>query len=220
MRMRCGQLHRMAGIVILGALAGCNDSTGGGTGSGGDLATGGAHDLAVGGDGGPPAPTCVAAKGVTSACNKEQSIVRVVVRLGDGMAETKGTVVLFLNHYRLGGGAQGGVGHTAKVKGGLTVGAATTAQIDFDMCEGGEMWSEENCEFWLYGFLDKNGSGGPDVGEPAGHAVLDVSCHSSGPACVGLVLDCVDGESCATFTDPGACACREPACGSPISTCQ
>lgn len=217
MRTRSGQLGLLAGIAVLVVLDGCGGTTGGD----------GAADLAVardllpgGGDGGVVAPTCAAAKGVVSACNKEQSIVRVVVRLGDGMPDATGDVLLVLNHYRLGAGAQGGVGHTIKAKGGVTIGAATSAQIDFDMCEGGEMWSEENCEFWLYGFIDTNGNKGPDVGEPAGHAVLDISCHSDGPACVSLVLDCKDGESCAAFTDPGACACRQPACGSPIATCQ
>ena len=125
-----------------------------------------------------------------------------------------------MNHYRLGNGANGGVGHTLATKAGVKLGAGKMAQLDLDMCAGGDMWSEENCEFWLYGFIDGNGNRELEAGEPAGHVVFDVSCYSDESPCVGITLTCTDGPSCVAFDDPGGCECRDPGCGSSIVTCQ
>jgi hypothetical protein len=164
-------------------------------------------------------PTCGTAS-LTSSCGKPASIIRTVVKLGANMADTSGTLVVDMNHYRLGSGATGGVAHVQATKPSVTVGTTTTTELDFDMCPGGEMWSEDNCEFWVYAFIDKNNNKTLDPGEPAGHVIENLSCFASGAACWGIVLDCTAGASCASFTDPGACACQKPSCNSPITTCQ
>ena len=165
-------------------------------------------------------PSACAPTGLSSACGREQSIVRSLIRLGDGMPDSAGEVVVNLNHYRLGGGASGGVAHWGTTASAATVRAATPLQADLDMCAGGDMWSEENCEFWLWAFVDKNGNAGLDAGEPAGHALVTLSCRAAGAACVPLVLDCLDGISCVAFNDPAACRCKSPGCGSSLVTCQ
>lgn len=209
-------------VFLAGAVGapGCGSSGGGPTGTSGDLAQAGAADLVTEAlDGGTFTPSCTAPKGVTSDCGDDTSIVRVVAHLPRGGTAREGDLVLALNHYRLGDGALGGVGHTGTSRAGIKLDPGASLQLDLDMCAGGDMWSEENCEFWLIGFLDLDGSGTLDQGEPAGHALLDVSCHGDGPACVGLVLDCTDGDSCVAFDDPPACTCRKPTCGSSIVTC-
>ena len=164
-------------------------------------------------------PTCGTAS-LTSSCGKPQSIIRTVVELGANMPDATGTLVIDMNHYRLGSGATGGIAHVQVTKPSVTVGTTTTAELDFDMCTGGEMWSEDNCEFWVYAFIDKNNNKTLDPGEPAGHAIENLSCFASGAACWGIVLDCTAGASCAAFADPGACSCKKPSCNSPITTCQ
>jgi hypothetical protein len=175
-------------------------------------------DASAGGDS-SFTPTCATAT-LASSCSKSQSIVRTVVKLGANMPDATGTLVVDMNHYRLGSGATGGIAHVQATKANATISATTTTELDFDMCTGGEMWSEDNCEFWVYAFVDKNNNKTLDPGEPAGHAIENLSCFASGAACWGIVLDCTAGASCAAFTDPGACACQKPSCNSPITTCQ
>ena len=105
-----------------------------------------------------------------------------------------------------------GFPHADGTASGVTMGPDTPAELAFDFCVGGEMWSEENCEYNLWAFLDQNGNGTLDAGEPAGRAVHELSCRATGPACWPVVLDCLDGMSCASFTDPGACPCATPSC--------
>ncbi len=174
------------------------------------------QDSSTGGDAGF-SPTC-SGTGVSS-CNKPQSIVRVVSKLGANMKDVTGDLVVNLAHYRLGQGSTGGYPHNGTTKSGVTVGTNTPVEVDFDMCTGGEMWSEENCEFNLFGFVDVNKNGTLEQGEPAGRLVMNVSCKQSGAGCWGLVLDCTAGMSCVTFVDPGACKCASPGCNSPIKTC-
>jgi hypothetical protein len=93
------------------------------------------------------------------------------------------------------------------------------------MCDDGEMWSEENCDYGLLAVLDVNGNNFdgstqlPDAGEPATrYAPLDLSCEGESP-CLDIVLDCLDGASCVTFTPPRVCACADESCGSDYALC-
>jgi hypothetical protein len=156
------------------------------------------------------APTC-GPTAVTSTCGPA-GVVRVAVQLGAGMANMTGTLVVNLNHYRLGSGATGGVPHTGTMQASFAASATMPGTIAFDMCVGGTMWSEDNCEFNLWGFLDRNGNGMLDAGEPAGRSVISISCHNNAVPCYSLTLDCMSGMSCAAFTDPGLCHCGTPAC--------
>ena len=162
-------------------------------------------------------PTCMGTG--TSACGKPQSIVRVVAKLGQGMPDMKGNVVATLSAYRQGMGSMGGVWHTNATTKDAMIGANTTAEVVVDMCAGGEAFSEENCEYNLWVFVDKNVNGVVDQGEPAGHSIVNVSCNVPDMQCFGVVLNCTDGVSCIAFQDPGACACSMPSCMSAIQTC-
>lgn len=94
----------------------------------------------------------------------------------------------------------------------------------FDMCLGGEMWTEENCRYSLQVILDQDGDQGPknvlpDRGEPATRVTeLRVSCTEE-PLCLDVVLDCTDGPTCASFTELPSCTCEQPSCASPIAIC-
>jgi len=193
------------------------DAGGGDAGGGDDDAGGGGED-----DAGTVAMECSSTT-MRSPCG-DQSIVRVVAALGAGMGDMTGDLVVNLHHYRLGMGSSGGVIHTRAEETGVSIGPSTPAEVHFDHCDGGEMWSEDNCEYNLWVYLDTNGNDTLDPGEPAGRKLFDLSCRATGPACDTLVLDCLDGMSCAAFTDPGPCSCASPTCegaGSPsrIVTC-
>jgi hypothetical protein len=237
-------------FIAAAALGACSsDSSSGGTaggpggddsGTGGDTGHGGGDDASnhdsgggddtgpggddssvadTGGDGGGFNPTCSPAS-VQSACGKPDSIVRVVAKLGNALSDASGTLRVHLNHYRLGSAGTGGVPHTEGSKANVTVGPSKEVEVQFDMCTGGEMWSEDNCEFNLVAWVDKNNDNVIDSGEPAARTLLSLSCKASGPACVGMILDCTSGASCASFTDPGYCSCSPPkTCNSPIQAC-
>ena len=162
-------------------------------------------------------PTC-GASSVSSSCANPLSIVRVVAKLGPQIAQATGKLVVKLTHYRLGGGSTAGVAHTETSKFGL-IGPSTTEEVHFDMCADGAMWVEDTCEFNLWAFLDTNNNGVLDTGEPAGRTVLPMSCRATEAPCVGLVLDCTTGMSCATFADPANCTCGT-ACNSIAKTCK
>jgi hypothetical protein len=170
-----------------------------------------------GGDGGFN-PTC-GTTSLNSTCSNQASIVQTVAKLGNGLADQTGTLTIHLNHYRLGNGSTGGVPHTQATKASVTVGTTTTATLDVDMCTGSAMWNEDDCEFYVSEFLDKNGNGTIDPGEPAGHAVVALSCKNAGPTCIGVVLDCVAGASCGDFVDPGVCKCATTTCNSAGKYC-
>ncbi len=137
---------------------------------------------------------------------------------------TSGNLVIGLTHYRLGSGDTGGAYHTHAVVSGVDLAAGATREFSLDMCGGGGMWSEDNCEYQLIAILDQNGNNEsgfnmiPDPGEPSGVIPIELSCNGSSP-CVDLVLDCM-GSSCTAFTDPGACSCAPQSCGSDFVTCQ
>ena len=176
----------------------------------------------MGTDSGTPGGSC-AAPMVTSVC-LPQAVVRVRALLGAGMASMTGTLRANLYHMNLGGGASGGFRHTGGSRAGVTISDTTAAEVHFDMCAEGEMWSEENCGYNLWVYLDRNGNSALDAGEPAGRTEVDVNCHDSAAGCHTVVLGCTAGMSCAAFTDPGSCSCRSPNCagiGSAgrISTC-
>jgi len=164
----------------------------------------------------PPPPTCKPAT-ITSTCGPN-GVVRVVVKLGAGMPDAAGALVVKLHHLRLGSASTGGVYHTDKTVPATTVSASTGVDVEFDFCAGGAMWSEDNCEFNLFAYVDKNGNGALDAGEPAGRTVVSLSCKGS-PPCFSLELGCTSGASCVAFTDPGACKCAATTCSSSFKTC-
>lgn len=170
----------------------------------------------------PNAPDC-AAPTVTSLC-ADQAIVRIVARLGDDMPSDSGRFRLVLNHLRLGRGEFGGIYHTnADGPEVVTISRTSWTELHFDMCAGGEMWSEDNCEYSLYGYLDRNDDGELNIGEPAGRLTLDLSCFETQAACHEMVLDCLDGMLCTTFTADQQCQCSGQTCPEYVGhivTCQ
>jgi hypothetical protein len=164
---------------------------------------GSAGDAGAASDGGNS--RCVPA--TTDGLCGAKGMVRVVTSLGAGMPDATGTLVLHFDHYRLGMGSNGGVPHVAATYPAVPLSAASPVQVEFDHCLGGEMWSEENCEYNLWAFLDLDGDGALDAGEPAGRTLMEISCRSAEAGCEALVLDCLDGPSCAAFADPPACRC-------------
>jgi hypothetical protein len=202
-----------------GAMNG-GDGSASDTGTGGDgngnTDTGTGNDSGTGGDSG--GGSCVAAN-LTSACGYPQSIVRALVT--NTLASATGTLRVGINHYRLGSGASGGVPHVETAMANATVGSMAT-QVNFDMCSNGEMWSEEDCEFSLWAYVDKNNNMQLDQGEPAGKTVVSISCHAAGQQCFNVSLTCMAGASCLSFSDPGACTCKMPSCPTPaqLKYCQ
>jgi len=162
-------------------------------------------------DGGDPPEGDCSPTTVRSPCDHEASIIRVRAALGEGMEETTGQLVANFFHYRLGGGSQGGVPHNSGVTD-VTISPTRFAEVHWDHCTNGEMWSEENCEYNLWVFLDLDRDLMLDPGEAAGRVFTEISCFSDAPLCETVVLDCLDGMSCATFADPGACECSETTC--------
>ncbi|HWB74358.1 MAG TPA: hypothetical protein VG755_05370 [Nannocystaceae bacterium] len=153
-----------------------------------------------------------------SACGNPNSIVRGTATVGDG-APTTGTLLLALTHQYLGDGASGGIYHISATIPAVDF-AAGPVPFELDMCAGGEMWSEENCEFQISVALDANDNGVIDAGDPTGKQFVFVSCTGDNP-CLELALDCTDGTSCVAFPDPGYCACpgNGQVCNSPIVAC-
>lgn len=158
-----------------------------------------------------------------SVCGSEAAIVRGQVRLSPDLETdvTEGTLVVVLTHEAYSGNIGGGYHIDTRQTVDLAEGAA---EFQFDMCEGGEMWTEENCDYSLLVMLDTNGNNNasnylPDPGEPATrYAGLQLSCDAESP-CLDIVLDCVDGPDCVTFTSPSTCTCAEDSCNSPIVIC-
>ena len=159
-------------------------------------------------------------------CGNDAARIRGHVRMAAGMTpdSTTGNLVIGLTHYRLGSGSTGGVYHTHTMVNGVDLAAGATREFSLDMCTGGRMWSEENCEYQLIAILDLNGNNEagtnmiPDPGELAGVIPIELSCNGDSP-CFDLVLDCV-GPNCTTFADPGGCSCAAQSCGSDFVTCQ
>ncbi|MCO4772990.1 MAG: hypothetical protein KDA24_23355 [Deltaproteobacteria bacterium] len=160
------------------------------------------------------------------ACDNEASIVRGTVRLGESLIgeDPEGDLIISLTHLRLGGGAGGGFFHAQTVIEDVDL-SAGPVPFQLDMCSGGAMYSEENCEYNLIAVLDRNGNGSgaitPDDGEPTGRiGDLSVSCGGDAP-CVDLVLDCTDGLDCVAFEDPSeTCSCASDACESIYAACE
>ncbi len=161
-----------------------------------------------------------------SVCGDEGSLVRGTVTLDPDLVldDTTGDLFVALTHYRLGSGNQGGYYHMHTVVEDIDL-ADGAASFELDMCGGSAMWSEDNCEYNLIVALDQDGDMSyssllPDEGEPATRvAGVELSCGDESP-CYEVVLDCVDGQSCVTFDDPGACTCAEETCNSDYATCQ
>lgn len=153
-----------------------------------------------------------------SACGNPNSIVRGTVTVGDGAPNT-GPLLVSLTHQYLGDGASGGIAHFAGTIPDVDF-AAGPVPFELDMCAGGEMWSEENCEFQIAVTLDANANGIVDAGDPTGTQFVFLSCTGDNP-CLELALDCTDGSSCLAFPDPGYCACsgNGASCNSPIVAC-
>ncbi len=171
------------------------------------------------------APVCEAPP--VSACGNEASWVQGTVRLSPDLvdAPTTGDIVVVLSHQMLGGGENGGFFHTSVIVEDADL-TGDPVPFQLDMCAGGSMWSEENCGYNLLVRLDTNGDHDdglnqvPDEGEPATRFTdIDVSCSSTAH-CLDVVLDCVDGQSCVSFTETGTCFCGEPSCGSEFVTCE
>jgi hypothetical protein len=171
----------------------------------------------TGTDTGPPGvdsgstPASCTAPRVTSSCGPN-AVVRVVATLPATAPAANGQLVGLLNHLRLGNGAAGGVPHTAGAQS-VTLAPGGSSELQFDFCAGGEMWSEENCEYVLIVFVDANGNMTPDPGEPSGQTQVSISCHATSPPCASVTLDCTAGASCLSFADPpGGCSCAAPDC--------
>jgi hypothetical protein len=153
-----------------------------------------------------------------SACGNPNSIVRGTVTVGDG-APTTGSLIVSLTHQYLGDGASGGIAHMAGTIPDVDF-TAGPVPFELDMCVGGEMWSEENCEFQIAVTLDANDNGIVDAGDPTGTQFVFLSCTGDNP-CLELPLDCIDGSSCLAFPDPSYCGCpgNGATCNSPIVAC-
>lgn len=189
-------------------------------GSGGTVAEGGSGGA---GGTGVVGPTDCAPVESASICGNEASIVRVLARLPENAAPIRGRLKLNLRHLRLGEGSSGGYPHVPlggkapRFDVDLRPGGAATAWLD--MCEGGEMWSEENCEFNLFAWVDANNNELVDQGEPAGREIVSLSCHDDGSQCYTIDLSCTEGARCVAFDEPAVCRCARGGCDSPIAIC-
>ena len=108
----------------------------------------------------------------------------------------------------------------------VTKGEATFA---LDMCElGTAMYSEENCGFNLVVMLDEDGKNDPDTqgstamiarkGQLVKMTPIDVSCHNPSP-CMTIQADCLDGDTCTTYTALKECKCAAQKCTSDDTIC-
>ena len=183
--------------------------------NGDDSAPTGGHDSAA------YEPEC--ADPGPSACGNEASILRGTVRLAPGLKpkNTTGDLYIALAHEAYAGG-QGGGFHWDTTVHDVDL-SAGPVPFELDMCQGGEMWSEDNCSYGLVVVLDANGNNGahwflPDEGEPSTRVPgLTVSCTGESP-CLDVVLDCVDGDTCVTFAEQ-ACQCADETCNSDYALC-
>lgn len=198
-----------------GPMMGVDSGPGGDSGMmmGTDSGPGTDSGMMMGTDSGPPPGGDCSAPMLSSGCGP-QAVVRVRAVLGAGMGSMTGNLVANLHHLYLGGGVTGGFFHTNGTRTGATISESTAAEVHFDLCAGGEMWSEENCGYNLWVYLDRNGNSALDSGEPAGRIEMEVNCHDSAAGCHNVVLDCTSGMSCAAFADPGTCFCSSPNCDS------
>ncbi len=186
----------------------------------------------------PPALDACGAQ-VASKCKPKNpgSVVRGLVHfdpalLGGGPIGER-TLVIYLMHRQFAEPSEwalGGHPHAYKtipkvdyIKG--------EASFSIDLCEfGAQMWSEDNCDFNLIAMIDRNGTNDPtstffdsahpavpDPGEPAAVKTIQISCFAASQ-CVEMRLDCTDGASCVSYTDPGKCTCAAKSCGGE-STC-
>jgi len=168
---------------------------------------------------GPPEPECDL--DVDSACGNDASVVQGQVRLEEGLTtETEGNLYLALNHEAYAGAIGGGYHIFDVIR---DVDLSEPVPFALDMCAGGAMWSDTNCTYTLIAILDLNEDQSaenalPDAGEPTGRAVdITLSCDGEAP-CLDVVLDCVDGADCASFTD-AECSCDPQGCSSITSIC-
>jgi len=165
-------------------------------------------------------PACDAV--VTSACGDPGSVLQGTIRLAADLGgPTTGDLYIALAHEAY-AGATGGGYHIDTVLSGVDL----TEPVPFmlDMCDGGAMWSEENCTYSLQVILDQNGNQSPDnllpdPGEPSGRVgEIRVSCAEDAP-CLDVVLDCTEGPACARFTELSSCSCEASTCGSDFALC-
>ena len=158
-----------------------------------------------------------------SVCGNEASILRGTVRLAPGLKpkNTSGDLYIALAHESYAGGQGGGFHWDTTVNGADL--SAGPVPFELDMCQGAAMWSEDNGSYGLVVVLDANGNNGPhlllpDEGEPSTRVPgLTVSCTGSSP-CLDVVLDCVDGDTCATFADE-PCQLADQTCNSDFALC-
>jgi hypothetical protein len=199
-------------ILAIALLAACNsDGEPPGTTDSTDEPSG--YDLVCS----PPSPT---------SCGDEAASIRGAVRLdptGDWAGPTSGDLFIGLAHEWLGGGVTGGFPHVATIIPGVDL-SLGPVEFELDMCDGGIMWSEDNCSYQLVAILDQNGNQSgqnwtPDADELTGRVQdVELSCGGDSP-CMDLQLGCV-GPSCLTFTDPGQCQCADTTCDSDYKTCR
>lgn len=167
----------------------------------------------------PPPPACDAT--VRSSCDNPSSIVQGHVRLGDGIDVTQGDLYIALMHEAYDGAVGGGYHIATRIP---NADLSEPVPFAFDMCAGGEMWTEENCTYSLQVILDQNGDQSetnvlPSRGEPSARvAEVRVSC-SEAPPCLDVVLDCMDGPTCTSFDSLPTCECETASCASPIVLC-
>ena len=160
-----------------------------------------------------------------SSCGDESSVIRARITLPPDASGSEGTLFVGLTHQALGGGADGGSYHWHEEIPNVDWSSGSTL-VELDMCDGGQMWTEDNCEFVFFAFLDVNGNANagsflPDAGEPSGRIMdLALDCYAGSP-CLELELDCEAGAPCLAFDDPSPCSCStEDSCDSDIVTCR
>lgn len=174
------------------------------------------------------APFACEASAVKSKCGNQASIIQGRVTIPQGLQKPNGTLVAALLHKRHGNPAVGGHPHWMwRLEDSDLGGGSATFAID--MCDGNAvMWSEENCEYNLVLMVDYNNNNGisggrqwvPDANEPTVLHTFDLSCHSEGPTCLDLQLECTDGEACLQIESPESCECASNSCESPSAICR
>lgn len=170
-----------------------------------------------------PAPQCEPVDS-TGLCGDRAAIIRALVSIPSGASVTTGTLFVGLTHEYLGSGSAGGVYHISTTVPNVDL-ADGPVSVELDMCQGGVMWSEENCSYQLFAFLDQDGNASsgnllPDPGEPASRQKgVELSC-SGKSECYELELKCEAGASCVQFDEPtDACECAADSCASDFVTC-
>jgi hypothetical protein len=165
-----------------------------------------------------PAPTCD--EPLESACGAAGSVVRGQVRVSSAIGRKRGDLFLALTHSVYNGPLGGGYHIHTLIE---DVDLSEPVPFAVDMCAGGEMWSELNCEYGLVVILDTNDNQGvsnllPDDNEPATRIdALELSCEADGP-CLDVVLDC-QGPDCVRFSDAPVCSCEAASCTNIAQLC-